>query len=184
MQQLDADLAIAHAVIQQQAVLTIKMAIQVHPAICRIIDLQQLRTAYRVAGTTLGVGLQQLAFLLGTPELPAAERNQPRQQQQHHQGRHDAGAKARHRALERSVAILVLITASPRSFAMLKAAIVLMLLATIASLFSGLFFLVKDDGQSTRLLKALTVRVTLAALTLALVTWGFYSGQLVSHAPF
>lgn len=67
---------------------------------------------------------------------------------------------------------------------MLKAAIVLMLLATIASLFSGLFFLVKDDGHSTRLLKALTVRVTLAALTLALVTWGLYSGQLVSHAPF
>ena len=67
---------------------------------------------------------------------------------------------------------------------MLKAAIVLMLLATIASLFSGLFFLVKDDGNSTRLLKALTVRVALAALTLALVTWGLYSGQLVSHAPF
>ena len=37
---------------------------------------------------------------------------------------------------------------------------------------------------ATRLLKALTVRVTLAALTLALITWGFYSGQLVSHAPF
>lgn len=67
---------------------------------------------------------------------------------------------------------------------MLKAAIVLMLLATIASLFSGLIFLVKDEGHSTRLLKALTVRVTLAALTLALVTWGLYSGQLVSHAPF
>ena len=67
---------------------------------------------------------------------------------------------------------------------MLKAAIVLMLLATIASLFSGLVFLVKDDGNSTRLLKALTVRVALAALTLALVTWGLYSGQLVSHAPF
>lgn len=67
---------------------------------------------------------------------------------------------------------------------MLKAAIVLMLLATIVSLFSGLFFLARDDGQSTRLLKALTVRVTLAVLTLALVTWGLYSGQLVSHAPF
>ncbi|MDF2487987.1 MAG: hypothetical protein K0S77_609 [Pseudomonas sp.] len=67
---------------------------------------------------------------------------------------------------------------------MLKAAIVLLLLATIASLFSGLVFLVKDDGDSTRLLKALTVRVTLAALTLALITWGLYSGQLVSHAPF
>ncbi|CAM3630056.1 hypothetical protein CCOS865_00072 [Pseudomonas reidholzensis] len=67
---------------------------------------------------------------------------------------------------------------------MLKAAIVLLLLATIASLFSGLVFLVKDDQSSTRLLKALTVRVTLAALTLALVTWGLMSGQLVSHAPF
>ncbi|EKT4467803.1 twin transmembrane helix small protein [Pseudomonas juntendi] len=67
---------------------------------------------------------------------------------------------------------------------MLKAAIVLMLLATIASLFSGLVFLVKDDDQSTRLLKALTVRVTLATLTIALVAWGLISGQLVSHAPF
>ncbi|CAH0650440.1 MULTISPECIES: twin transmembrane helix small protein [Pseudomonas] len=67
---------------------------------------------------------------------------------------------------------------------MLKAAIVLMLLATIASLFSGLVFLVKDDENSTRLLKALTVRVTLAALTIGLVAWGFTSGQLVSHAPF
>ncbi|PAV71725.1 hypothetical protein WR25_05757 [Diploscapter pachys] len=72
----------------------------------------------------------------------------------------------------------------PRSFAMLKAAIVLMLLATIASLFSGLVFLVKDDDQSTRLLKALTVRVALATLTIALVAWGLISGQLVSHAPF
>ncbi|OII56152.1 MFS transporter [Pseudomonas putida] len=67
---------------------------------------------------------------------------------------------------------------------MLKAALVLMLLATIASLFSGLVFLVKDDEKSTRLLKALTVRVTLAALTIGLVAWGLISGQLVSHAPF
>ncbi|KIU50227.1 MULTISPECIES: twin transmembrane helix small protein [Pseudomonas] len=67
---------------------------------------------------------------------------------------------------------------------MLKAAIVLMLLATVISLFSGLFFLVKDDDNSTRLLTALKIRVSLAAITLALVAWGFYSGQLVSHAPF
>ncbi|TLP53704.1 MULTISPECIES: twin transmembrane helix small protein [Pseudomonas] len=67
---------------------------------------------------------------------------------------------------------------------MLKAAIVLMLLATIASLFSGLVFLVKDEDHSTRLLKALTVRVALATLTVGLVAWGFISGQLVSHAPF
>ncbi|MGC1331690.1 twin transmembrane helix small protein [Pseudomonas sp.] len=67
---------------------------------------------------------------------------------------------------------------------MLKAAIVLMLLATVASLFSGLLFLVKDEGRSDRLLKALTLRVTLAALTIGLVAWGFYSGQLTSHAPW
>jgi hypothetical protein len=67
---------------------------------------------------------------------------------------------------------------------MLKAAIVLMLFATIGSLFSGLFFLVKDDSHSTRLLKALTLRVSLAAITLALIAWGFYSGRLVSHVTW
>ncbi|CAI8770928.1 MULTISPECIES: twin transmembrane helix small protein [Pseudomonas] len=67
---------------------------------------------------------------------------------------------------------------------MLKAAIVLMLIATVVSLFSGLFFLVKDDSRSNRLVIALSVRVTLAAITLGLITWGFFSGQLVSHAPW
>ena len=67
---------------------------------------------------------------------------------------------------------------------MLKAAIALMLIATVLSLFSGLFFLVKDEGRSNRLVTALTVRVVLAVITLALITWGFFSGQLVSHAPW
>lgn len=67
---------------------------------------------------------------------------------------------------------------------MLKAAIVFLLLATLVSLFSGLFFLVKDQGRSSRLVNALTVRVTLAALTLVLIAWGFYSGQLASNAPW
>ena len=48
---------------------------------------------------------------------------------------------------------------------MLKAAIVLMLIATVVSLFSGLFFLVKDDSSSNRLVIALSVRVALAAIT-------------------
>lgn len=67
---------------------------------------------------------------------------------------------------------------------MLKAAIVLMLLATLISLFSGLFFLVKDEGHGSRVVNALTVRVILAALTLALIAWGFYSGQLVTHVTW
>ncbi|PQZ94472.1 MULTISPECIES: twin transmembrane helix small protein [Pseudomonas] len=67
---------------------------------------------------------------------------------------------------------------------MLKAAIALMLIATVVSLLSGLFFLVKDGGHSNRLVNALTVRVILAVITLGLITWGFFSGQLVSHAPW
>jgi hypothetical protein len=67
---------------------------------------------------------------------------------------------------------------------MLKAAIVLMLIATVVSLFSGLFFLVKDDASSTRLVKALTLRVTCAAITLALIAYGYFSGQLVYHTPW
>ena len=67
---------------------------------------------------------------------------------------------------------------------MLKAAIVILLLATLVSLFSGLFFLVKDEGRGSRVVNALSVRVILAALTVALISWGFYSGQLVSHVAW
>ena len=67
---------------------------------------------------------------------------------------------------------------------MLKTAIVMLLLATITSLFSGLFFLVKDEGRGSRVVNALTVRVVLTGLTLALIAWGFYSGQLTSSATW
>lgn len=67
---------------------------------------------------------------------------------------------------------------------MLKAAIILLLLATLISLFSGLFFLVKDEGRGSRVVKSLSVRVSLTALTVALIAWGFYSGQLASHVTW
>lgn len=67
---------------------------------------------------------------------------------------------------------------------MLKAAIVLMLLATMVSLFSGLFFLVKDEGRGSRVVNSLSVRVALTAVTVALIAWGFYSGQLASHVTW
>ena len=67
---------------------------------------------------------------------------------------------------------------------MLKAAIILFLLATLVSLFSGLFFLVKDEGRSSRVVNALTVRVTLTAITVGLIAWGFYSGQLSPHVTW
>ncbi|WP_417663284.1 twin transmembrane helix small protein [Pseudomonas sp.] len=67
---------------------------------------------------------------------------------------------------------------------MLKAAIILLLLATLVSLFSGLLFLVKDEGHGSRVVNSLTVRVSLTAATVALIAWGFYSGQLVSHVTW
>ncbi|MBB2494361.1 twin transmembrane helix small protein [Aquipseudomonas ullengensis] len=67
---------------------------------------------------------------------------------------------------------------------MLKAAIVLLLLATLVSLFSGLFFLVRDEGRGSRVVNSLSVRVSLTALTVALIAWGFYSGQLASHVTW
>jgi len=63
---------------------------------------------------------------------------------------------------------------------MLKIIILLLLLATLISLFSGLFFLVKDEGRGTRVVNALTVRVVLTSITVGLIAWGFYSGQLTS----
>ena len=67
---------------------------------------------------------------------------------------------------------------------MLKAAIILLLLATLVSLFSGLFFLVRDEGRGLRVVNSLSVRVVLTAITVALIAWGFYSCQLVSHVTW
>jgi hypothetical protein len=62
----------------------------------------------------------------------------------------------------------------------LKTIIIILLIGVVASLMSGLFFLFKDseDPKSRRLLHALGVRVTLAALLLSTVFYGFYTGQL------
>ncbi len=59
---------------------------------------------------------------------------------------------------------------------MLKAAIVLMLIATVISLFSGLFFLVKDHNRSNRLVIALSFRGALRAFPVGLVSLGFFNG--------
>jgi len=44
----------------------------------------------------------------------------------------------------------------------MKFIVILLLLGIVASLGSGLFFLVKDDGDNKRMVKALTVRITLS----------------------
>ena len=62
-----------------------------------------------------------------------------------------------------------------------KIIVVLFLIAIIGSLFSGLFFLMKDKGASDRTVKALTVRVSLSVLLFILLMIGFATGLLQPH---
>jgi hypothetical protein len=62
-----------------------------------------------------------------------------------------------------------------------KIIVVLFLFAIIGSLFSGLFFLMKDKGASERTVKALTVRVSLSVLLFILLMIGFATGLLHPH---
>jgi len=58
--------------------------------------------------------------------------------------------------------------------------IVLMVIAMIGSLFSALWFMMKDRGQGTRTVKALSVRVSIWAALLALIGVGLYTGLIES----
>ncbi|CAH0992991.1 hypothetical protein SIN8267_03130 [Sinobacterium norvegicum] len=66
----------------------------------------------------------------------------------------------------------------------LKIAIVIIFFLLLISLFSGLFFLLKDQGNSKRTLHSLTLRVSLTAILLGLVSYGVISGELKSQAPW
>ncbi|KZZ63448.1 hypothetical protein A3762_00205 [Oleiphilus sp. HI0125] len=61
---------------------------------------------------------------------------------------------------------------------MLKILIGLILLGAVISLFSGLVFLIKDDGKSKRLANSLTVRVGLAVLLVIVVAIALWTGEL------
>ncbi|MBI43963.1 twin transmembrane helix small protein [Marinobacter lutaoensis] len=61
---------------------------------------------------------------------------------------------------------------------MLKIVIVVLLLAVIASLFSGLFFLIRDQGRTRRVVNSLAVRVALSILLLAVVLIALWHGSL------
>lgn len=64
---------------------------------------------------------------------------------------------------------------------MLKALIIFLMLAVITSLFSGLFFLIKDGGKTNRVVNSLAVRVTLSVLLLAVILLSLWQGGLTLH---
>ena len=61
---------------------------------------------------------------------------------------------------------------------LLKILIVVLMLAVIISLFSGLFFLIKDDGGRRRVVNSLAVRVGLSILLLVVSLLAQWQGGL------
>lgn len=68
----------------------------------------------------------------------------------------------------------------------LKVLIIIVFVALLIGLGSGLVFLFKDQDapQSRRTWNSLSVRLALAALLMGLIIYGTYEGKLRSHAPW
>jgi hypothetical protein len=62
-----------------------------------------------------------------------------------------------------------------------KILVVLILFTIIGSLFSGLFYLIRDKGASDRTVRALTVRISLSVLLFVLLMIGYATGLLQPH---
>lgn len=64
---------------------------------------------------------------------------------------------------------------------MVKIFIVVFLFAIIAALASGLVFLVRDTGDERRTVKALTWRIGLSVVLIALLVLGYLTGLVQPH---
>jgi heme/copper-type cytochrome/quinol oxidase subunit 4 len=58
----------------------------------------------------------------------------------------------------------------------MKVVVVVLLVAVIASLFSGLYFLYKDKGQSNRVVISLTIRVALSITVFLILILSYWFG--------
>lgn len=58
----------------------------------------------------------------------------------------------------------------------MRVVILLLLLAVVASLFSGLYFVYKDKGQTNRAVISLTIRIGLSLFVFALLMASYYFG--------
>ena len=68
---------------------------------------------------------------------------------------------------------------------LLKLIVFILLIAMLASLFSGFWFLVKDKGnERKRVLYALFIRISLATALISTIVYGIGTGQLGSQAPW
>ena len=60
----------------------------------------------------------------------------------------------------------------------MKIFVVLFLVFIVGSLFSALYFFIRDKGQGERMVKALTVRIALSVILFALLMLGIYFGLI------
>ena len=58
----------------------------------------------------------------------------------------------------------------------MKIIVILFLVFILGSLFSALFFMVRDKGHGERTVRALTVRIALSLLLFALLVLGYHFG--------
>lgn len=65
---------------------------------------------------------------------------------------------------------------------MIKTLIIINFLLILASLASGVVFLVKDNGKTNRVVTSLTVRITLSITLFILLFVGYYFGDLKPHS--
>lgn len=72
-------------------------------------------------------------------------------------------------------------SATQRNSSMLKYVVILMLLFILASLGSGLFFLLRDSGGSRRTVKALTLRIALSVGLFILLLLAYATGLIKPH---
>lgn len=62
-----------------------------------------------------------------------------------------------------------------------KVIVVAALLLVVSALFSGLYYMLKDKGQSTRAVKSLTWRIALSVALFALLLIGAATGLIEPH---
>ena len=63
----------------------------------------------------------------------------------------------------------------------MKILLLVLVAAVVVSLFAGLYFVYKDKGNSTRAVKALTIRVALQAIIILILLGGFLFGFITGR---
>ena len=62
----------------------------------------------------------------------------------------------------------------------MRIVILILLLAVVASLFSGLYFVYKDKGATNRAVISLSIRIALSVLVFVLLIGSYYFGWIPS----